>query len=126
MVIEALVKTVLSELGEIAKTKTVVGEPIQLGETTIVPVSKLSIGFAVGGGNTSGELKQGEATGGGASIEPVAFFVARNDKVELVTVQKEDVGLAKFIDLVPQIVDQVKGLKQNRKKSEPSEEKKTK
>lgn len=125
MVIEELVKTVLSELGEIAKTKTVVGDPIQVGTTTIVPVSKLSIGFAVGGGNTTGDEKTGEATGGGASIEPVAFFVAREDKVELVTVRKDEVGLAKFIDLVPQLVDQVKGLKQNKKKSAP-EEKETK
>lgn len=119
MVIEDLVKTVLTELRAITKTKTVVGEPLKLGETTIVPVSKISLGFAAGGGMKDSENGKGEGTGGGATIEPVAFFVVRGDKVDLVTIKKEDVGLGKFIDLVPQIVEKVKDFKQ--KKTEPSE-----
>jgi uncharacterized spore protein YtfJ len=119
MVIEDLVKTVLTELRAITKTKTVVGEPLKLGETTIVPVSKISLGFAVGGGMKDVKNGKGEGTGGGATIEPIAFFVVRGDKVDLVTIKKEDVGLGKFIDLVPQIVEKVKDFKQ--KKTEPSE-----
>lgn len=119
MVIEDLVKTVLTELRAITKTKTVVGEPLKLGETTIVPVSKISLGFAAGGGMKDAKNGKGEGTGGGATIEPVAFFVVRGDKVDLVTIKKEDVGLGKFIDLVPQIVEKVKDFKQ--KKTEPSE-----
>ena len=119
MVIEELVKTVLTELRAITKTKTVVGEPLKLGETTIVPVSKISLGFAAGGGMKDDKNGKGEGTGGGATIEPVAFFVVRGDKVDLVTIKKEDIGLGKFIDLVPQIVEKVKDFKQ--KKTEPSE-----
>jgi len=52
MVIEDLVKTVLSELREITKTETVVGEPIKVGKTTILPVSRISVGFGVGGGRS--------------------------------------------------------------------------
>jgi sporulation protein YtfJ len=116
MVIEDLVKTVLSELREITKTKTVVGDPLNVGEATIVPVSKLTVGFAAGGGTKDSKNGKGEGTGGGATIEPVAFFVVRGDKVDLVTIKKEEVGLAKVIDLVPQIVEKVKDMKDKREK----------
>ncbi|MFH1943758.1 MAG: spore germination protein GerW family protein [bacterium] len=117
MVIETLVKTVLSELKEITKTETVIGKPIIVGKATIVPVSRISIGFAVGGGKKDSKSGSGEGTGGGASIEPIGFIVVRGEKVDLITVQKQDVGLGKVIDLVPQIVERVKDFKEKRGKS---------
>lgn len=118
MVIEALVKTVLSELRQITKTENVVGDAISVGETTIVPVSKITVGFAVGGGKKDSKNGGGgEGTGGGATIEPLAFFVVRGEKVDLVTIKKEDIGLSKFIDLVPQIVEKVKEYKEKKGKN---------
>jgi sporulation protein YtfJ len=117
MVIEALVKTVLSELRQITKTETVVGDAITVGETTIVPVSKISVGFAAGGGKKGTKNGGGEGTGGGATIEPLAFFVVRGEKVDLVTIKKEDVGLGKVIDLVPQIIEKVKDYREKKEKS---------
>ena len=122
MVIEALVKTVLSELRQITKTENVVGDAISVGETTIVPVSKITVGFAVGGGKKDSKNGGGEGTGGGATIEPLAFFVVRGDKVDLVTIKKEDIGLSKFIDLVPQVVEKVKDYKRKGKQPSKSEE----
>lgn len=118
MVIEELVKTVLTELRAITKTETVVGDPIELDKVTIVPVSKVSVGFGAGGGKQEGKHGEGEATGGGISIEPVAFFVVRGDKVELITVKKDDVGFGKVLELVPQIFEKVKGYRE--KKGKPS------
>lgn len=123
MVIEDLVKTVLSELREITKTETVVGEPIKVGKTTILPVSRISVGFGVGGGSSEKKSGRGEGTGGGVSIEPVAFFVVRDEKVELVTIKKEEIGLGKVIDLVPQIVEKVKDFKEKRSSSAQKKEK---
>ena len=123
MVIEDLVKTVLSELREITKTETVVGEPIKVGKTTILPVSRISVGFGVGGGRSDKKSGMGEGTGGGVSIEPLAFFVVRDEKVELVTIKKEDIGLGKVIDLVPQIVEKVKNFKEKRGRSSQKKEK---
>ncbi len=123
MIIEDLVKTVLSELREITRTETVVGKPLKLEETTIVPVSKISIGFGMGGAKGEKE-KQGEGTGGGVSVEPVAFIVVRGEKVDLITIKKEDIGLKKLIDLVPQVVEKVKEYKKKSKKSEKGEGKK--
>ena len=68
--VEGLIKAVLDEFREIVKTETVVGEPISVGEATIVPVSKISFGFgAGGGGQDAGRSGTGSGTGGGASVE---------------------------------------------------------
>ncbi len=114
MVIEELVKIVLSQLREIVKTETVVGEPLKISGVTIVPVSRISVGFGAGGGKGQSKEGAGEATGGGASIEPVAFFVVRGEKVELITVQKNEIGWGKMMELVPQIIDKVKDIKEKR------------
>jgi sporulation protein YtfJ len=123
MIIEALVKTVLSELKQITRTETVVGKAIEVGDTTIVPVSKITIGFAVGGGKKNSKNGGGEGTGGGATIEPLAFFVVRGDKVDIVTIKKEDIGLGKIIDLVPQIVEKVKDYREKKGKASGKSEK---
>ena len=122
MVIDNLVDTILSRLKELSRTETVVGEPVTLEHVTIIPVSKLSVGFGAGGGTGSDDKGKGEASGGGASIEPVAFFVIREEKVELVTIKKDGSNLSKFMELVPRIMDSVPGL--NKEKSSEKKEKK--
>ena len=107
MVIEALVKTVLSEMRQLAKTETVIGEAVAIGDVTIIPVSKLSIGFGVGGGQRGSKNSEGEATGGGATVEPVAFFVIRGDSVELVSINKNNTQWSKLINMVPDLVSKV-------------------
>jgi sporulation protein YtfJ len=109
MVIETLVKTVLSELKQIVQTETVVGEPIQAGGVTVIPVSKVSVGFGVGGGKASEKNREGEGTGGGVLIEPVAFIVIRENKVELLAMKKENIGLGQVVDLIPQVLQKIKG-----------------
>lgn len=121
MVIETLVKTVLSELREMTKTETVIGKAMKVGEVTVVPISKISVGFGVGGGKGLMKKADGEATGGGASIQPIGFIVVREDKVDLVTLGKEEVGLGKIIDLVPQIIEKVKSARDRKEKSSSKE-----
>ena len=124
MLIEELVKRVLSEIRQMTKTETVVGDPIKIEDTTLVPVSKVSIGFGVGGGKMDAKESGGEATGGGLVIEPVAFIVIRDDNVNLITMKKDDMGLGKIIDLIPQIADKVKNMKKKKNISEQADEEK--
>ncbi len=114
MVIEELVKTVLTHLKAIGRTENVIGEPMEVGGITLIPVSKITLGFAVGGGEKESGEGKGEGTGGGATVEPVAFFVVRGEKVELVTVKKEAGGLADLMELVPQILEKVKKVREKR------------
>ncbi|MBS1271733.1 MAG: putative spore protein YtfJ [Candidatus Marinimicrobia bacterium] len=107
---DELIKTVLPELRQIAKGQTVVGEPIQAGESTVIPVSKVSVGFGAGGGGSDEAKGTGSGTGGGAMIEPIAFIVITDGKVQLVPLTSKDTTIGKVIDLVPDILDRV-GLK---------------
>ena len=118
MVIEALVETVLAKLREAAQTETVIGKPITVKNITLVPVSRVSIGFGAGGGKQEKGGKGGEGTGGGMSIEPLAFVVIRDEKVELVSMKGENSTIAKVIDLIPEVVEKVKDFRSMKEKSE--------
>ena len=54
MSVEDLVRTLMQEFRQIVKTETVVGEPVAVGETVLIPVSKISFGFGAGGGKGKG------------------------------------------------------------------------
>ena len=78
MGLEDLMKEVSSELERLVSTKTVVGDAVTVGDTTIIPVTKVSFGFGTGGGEgKSKDNEEGFGGGGGAGakIEPVAFIV---------------------------------------------------
>lgn len=129
MAVEDLIKTVMLQLKEMVKTETVVGEPIQAGESTIVPVSRVSVGFGAGGGEgRPGQGKQssgsGSGTGGGATIEPVAFIVITEDKAQLLSLVKKEAAMTKVIDLIPQVIEKVKDFKERRKEKEKAQQEK--
>jgi uncharacterized spore protein YtfJ len=91
----------------IAKTETVIGEPIVAGEVTLIPVSKISIGFAAGGGGHEGKSGSGSGTGGGVTIVPVAFFAIIGNRVEVHPVSKEDPMLQKIFAVAPEVIKKV-------------------
>ena len=116
--VETLIERVLGELHRIVQTETVVGQPVQAGDVTIIPVSKISFGFGAGGGP---EDKGQSGTGGGASVEPIAFLIIDTDgKIQIMTLKDKEVGWGQLVGLVPEAVDKIKqfvGKKQN----EPTE-----
>jgi len=115
MVIEGLVKTILSELRSITRTENVVGEPVKLDNVTVIPVSRISVGFGAGGGAGKNDPEKGEAAGGGASIDPIAFIVIKEDKVELISLKDGKTTMGKVIDLVPELFDKVKNMNKKHK-----------
>ncbi len=104
--IDELLKSVLPELRQIAKAQTVIGDPIQAGDSTVVPVSKVSVGFGAGGGAKE-EKESGSGAGGGAMIEPIAFIVVTDGKVQLLPLTSRHTTIGKVIDLVPDILNRV-------------------
>jgi uncharacterized spore protein YtfJ len=109
MALENIMKTMMDELKHIAKTETVVGKEIKAGTSTIIPVSKISLGVA-GGGGTGKDRKEGEGLGGGASIEPIAFIVVNEDgRAQLLTMKDNADALSKVIDLIPGVLDKFTG-----------------
>ncbi len=84
-------------------SKTVVGEPINIGDVIIVPLVDISVG--VGAGSYERKDKYNENTGGGlgAKLSPSAMLVIQNGSVQLVDVKNQN-SINKLIDMVPGVV----------------------
>ncbi|MFT5086872.1 MAG: putative spore protein YtfJ [Candidatus Latescibacterota bacterium] len=119
--VEDLIERVMGELHRIVQTETVVGDPVQAGDLTIIPVSKISFGFAAGGGQ---ENKGQSGTGGGASVEPIAFLVIDSSgKVQIMTLNDKEVGWGQLAELVPDALGKLKRFVDKKtSKDEPEEE----
>lgn len=111
--------TIFEKLENFLKTKTVVGEPLKIGDTTIVPFINLQFGIGTGGGTgTDGKGNNGDGGGGGtaAKISPTAVLVIQGDKFEMLPIKKFG-GIDKLLDMVPDIIEKI-----NEKKEEKIEE----
>lgn len=110
MTINDTLATLLDKVKALAKTETVVGDPIVVKDTTLIPISKISIGFATGGGEHGLETRKsgGDAAGGGVTITPMAVVVVTEGKdSKLLWLEKEDKSINKLLDLVPGIMDRI-------------------
>ena len=120
---QELIKSILEELKAIAKTETIVGEPITIGDKTIVPVCKITLGFGAGGG-TGGAKDKGEGTGsgggGGVAIFPAAFIVIKGDEVSVLGVKP---GKWEYIlEAIPGIIEKFREGKKGKKEKEEKTE----
>ncbi|WP_406656189.1 spore germination protein GerW family protein [Methanolobus sp. ZRKC2] len=127
MAVEDIIKDISSELERLVNTKTVIGDPTTFGDTTIIPVTKVSFGFGSGGGEgkrTDKEEGFGGGGGAGAKIEPVAFIVISPDGVNLLPISGRG-GLEQVMESVPGLLDKVKSMtcKSNKGKGEAKSEK---
>ena len=103
MAIENILKATLEELRTLSRSETVFGDPVQAGEVTIIPVSRLSAGFAVGGNNGTGAIS-GAGSGGGVSVNPVAFIVINGDSVKVHPIEKDDINFQKLLSMAPDLL----------------------
>jgi uncharacterized spore protein YtfJ len=112
------VKTVVEELRDVATTKTVIGEPMEIGGRTLIPVISIMVGFGAGGGSGTGDMPTtermkttgmgqglGVGGGGGARVEPIAFIVIDKDKVEILPTKSAAGAINKIIDEAPELMD---------------------
>jgi sporulation protein YtfJ len=120
MGISDLIKNLLKESQEMLDSKTVVGTPIQAGDYTVIPVSKIVFGFGGGGGESPNQKTggSGEGAGGGWSIEPVAFIVLGKEGAKLMTIGDKDSLSTKLMDLAPKVVDTIKDFVDQKKKTD--------
>lgn len=109
--IKGMMDTTLQKIREMVDASTVIGDPITAGDTTIIPVSKISYGFASGGSDLPSK-HTGEYFGGGGgagvTVEPVAFLVIGGGDVRLIPVEAKGNTANRFIDSLPELIDKLK------------------
>lgn len=115
------INVMLERLEKFLTSKTVVGEPIEIGDTTLIPFITTSFGLGSGGGNCGGGKDQrgndGTGSGGGlgAKITPTAVLVIKKDDIQMLPIKKNS-GLEKLVEMVPDIL--VKFDKEKKEKAE--------
>lgn len=109
--LQELMNETLAGLKTAMAANTIIGQPIQTDEVTLIPVSRLSFGVACGGSDFATKASTANFGGGSASsakVEPVAFLVVRGDSVRLLSVDPP-VGntVDRIVDAVPEVIDKV-------------------
>ncbi len=111
-----LMDSTMSKIREMVDVNTVVGQPIATPDgITVIPVSKVSFGFASGGSDfaakgkgASADNNFGGGSGAGVNISPVAFLVIKDGAVRLINVAPtEHSAIDNVIDMVPEVVDKI-------------------
>jgi uncharacterized spore protein YtfJ len=121
-----MLNALAARVREISSTETVVGDPIVLGDATIVPVTRVTIGF--GGGSGSGEANEagkaqraggtGGGGGGGVRIEPAAFIVMQEGKLSVLAAPGKRGALSSLFEHVPDLVEKLSAMKTKKEESE--------
>lgn len=110
-----MLDSTIAKLREMVNANTVVGEPITTGDgVTIIPVSKVSIGFGGGGSDfVSKNLNHhenpfGGGLGAGVKVTPVAFLVIKDGNVRMIPVATPANTTAdRLVEMVPDTLDKI-------------------
>lgn len=110
-----LMNTTMEKIKEMIDVNTIIGDPITSPDgTLIIPVSKVSYGFASGGSDlpTKKENKDcfGGGSGAGVTIQPVAFLTVYQGDVRLFSVDSEEGTADKLVNMIPDVLKKVKGV----------------
>ena len=101
----------MGNIKQMVDVNTIVGDPIVTGDgTTIIPVSKVSFGFASGGSDLPTQNpKQTFGGGGGAgiTIQPLAFLVVHEGEVKLLQLATSSNTAEKIVNTVPDVIDKI-------------------
>jgi uncharacterized spore protein YtfJ len=103
-----IIGKLMDELKTIAKTETILGEEIKVGEFTLIPVSRISLGVGAGGGKGTDKKREGEGGGGGGGvvITPIAFIVIKGDEISFHGIKRGGT-LDGLFENVPEITDKI-------------------
>ena len=106
-----ILSTTIEKVRQLVDVSTIVGEPIALSdEVTVIPVSKVTYGFASGGSDFPSKNNNqlfGGGGGAGVTINPVAFLILKNGEVTLKHITSNDNAAERFVDMVPEVIDKV-------------------
>ena len=124
--IEELIKISLDRVKTLMETNTIIGEPININQTTtVIPISKASVGFVVGGGEyadkstrrVANHFPMAGGSGCGMSVTPVGFVVIKQDEVKFVDIENKTMYQT-ILNLVNKIIAKIDTQKEEEDETE--------
>lgn len=117
--IRGIMETTMDKLHAMVDADTIIGTPVVVGDTTLIPVSKVAFGLATGGSDfpsKSGAGLFGGGGGAGVTITPVAFISVTGDNVKMMPIYNELSTVDKALTMAPELIDKIKELFKKDKK----------
>ena len=112
--VEGLMGVSVEKIREMVDANTVIGTPMTLADgTTIIPVSKVSYGFASGGSDLPSKTRNdmfGGGAGAGLNIMPVAFLTIKGGDINILPVVSQPDTLDRLVSLIPEAVGKIADL----------------
>lgn len=112
--VKELIAASMGKISELTDAETIIGEPIVLdGNITIIPVSKVTYGFAAGGSDLPTKADKdlfGGASGAGVSIQPVAFIVVSDGNTQLLQISSDSSASSAIINMVPDVFNKIQSM----------------
>lgn len=108
-----LTDNAMKNLKNLVDSNTVIGQPVYTADgTTILPVCKVTFGFASGGGDLPSSQKEmfGGGSGGGVTMTPMGFLVVQGGNVKLLQLQSFSNTADRVVGMVPDVLDKVNGM----------------
>lgn len=116
--ISDLLSISMNSLNQMIDANTIIGTPLNYNNFIIIPVSRVHLGFVSGGSDIKPNSNKedplfGGGTGGGLSINPIAFLVINDKDVNLVSIDSNTHVMDNIIELIPKLMDKAKCLFKN-------------
>ena len=114
--IQGLMNVTMDKIRQMADSNTIIGKPIKTDAgTTILPVSRISFGFASAGTDFDGKNAAnkdlfGGGSGAGVNIQPVAFLVVQDGCVRTIQLSDGSNTIDRALTMLPELVDKVSAL----------------
>ncbi|MBR2489731.1 MAG: GerW family sporulation protein [Clostridia bacterium] len=111
--IKGIMDVTMEKLRTMVDADVITGTPVEVGDITLIPVSKVAFGLATGGSDfpsKSGNQLFGGGGGAGVTVSPIAFIVISNGNVKMLPVYNELSTVEKAINMAPEIIDKAKEL----------------
>lgn len=124
--IQGLMGVTMDKIREMVDSNTIIGNPITTEDgTTILPVSKVTFGFASGGSDFNGKNPAnkdlfGGGSGAGVSVTPVAFLIIQNGNVRTVQLANPNNTVERALNMLPELVDKLSAMMNSKKAEQPA------
>ncbi|KPI55363.1 spore protein [Clostridioides difficile] len=127
--IQSLMETTLETIKGSIDANTIIGDPIKTDTTVVVPISKVTIGFGIGGGEYSKgygekeiELKSEKAdtnfaggSAGAISVQPVAFVVVESGETRIMSLDSNINLVDNILSITPRVLEKIQNMSQSNK-----------
>lgn len=123
--IKAIMDTTMDKLRAMVDANTIIGDPITVGDVTLLPVSRVAFGLATGGSDFPSKHQSelfGGGGGAGVTISPVAFIAVNGDSVKMMPVYNELGTAEKALAMAPEVLERAKELFSKDKQKKKNDE----